>query len=498
MNMGRKTGIALAGTLAAALLAAGGPARAAKVYPSAGTTSAAFLKLGVGARPVAMGGIHLPAQADPFALYWNPAALAYSGAGRSAGLFHNEHFQGLAQEFLGYSGPAGEGTLGLGLNYFRVGKDLERRSGLNESDPLNPITVPEGRFGAYDLAFYAGYGAFAGRGAALGVSLKMIRQSIDDEAGETAALDLGALRSFRWRGGEYTAGLAVQNLGPGVRFVRRSHPLPLTARATLGRTLGPRGAALALQLEKPVDNYPSLAAGGEYPLTGRMSLRAGYRYRQHGNELGAWSGFSAGAGVAFDRLTFDYAFTPFGVLGESHRFSLALRFGEAGGRAAPPPAARAPAPAPEAGFTVRRLPVSARPITLSPRGARYELKAASEAGALASLSFRALLRGEAPAEIFVSEGAPSGELLAGFPEGVLPLKVLRAGQPAGSVHGDVRLLFRLPRQVAGAGRPVLFYRAGPEWREAALAPAGEEGDSLLFSASAPFSADYALGLKTGE
>lgn len=482
-----------AGLAAAALCLAVRPAPAAKVYPSAGTTSAAFLKLGVGARPAAMGGVYLPGPADPFALYWNPAGLAYSGAERSAGLFHNEHFQGLSQEFLGYSGPSGSGTLGLGLNYFRVGRDLERRSGLNESDPLNPITVPEGRFGAYDMAFYAGYGAFGGRGAALGASLKLIRQSIGGESGSTAALDLGALRSFRWRGGEYTAGVAVQNLGPGVKFVERRHPLPLTARASLARTFGARGASLALQLEKPVDNYPALAAGGEYPLTGRMALRAGYRYRQHGNELGAWSGFSAGAGVAFDRLTFDYAFTPFGVLGESHRFSLALRFGAAGSGTARAPA---PPPAPEPGFSAHRLTVSARPITLSPRGARYELKAASASCGLASLLFRALLRGAAPAEIFVAEGAPYGDLLAGFPAGVLPVKVWRAALP-GQAEGEVKIVFRVEKSLAAAGRPVLLYRSGGVWTEAEYSASGEEGGSLLFSASVP-AADYALGLRTGE
>jgi hypothetical protein len=472
-----------------------GAAGAAKIHPSAGSTSAAFLKLGIGARASAMGGAFAAVPGDPFAIYWNPAGLAYAGPQQNIGFFHNEYFQGLGQEFLSYSAPAGRGGWGLGLNYFYTGSDLERRSGLNEGDPLSPISPPEGEFGAYDLAFSGGYGRRYAGNYALGAAVKVIRQSIDNERGASAALDLGLMRGFSWRGGDYTAGVSVQNIGPGIKFERRRYDLPLIFRAGLSRRLDERGALLSLEADKPVDNYPSLAAGIEYPLTGRMALRTGYRYRLHGNELGAWSGFSAGAGVAFDRLTFDYAFTPFGVLGNSHRFSINLRFGGAA-----PAAARAPTktPSQEAGFTDFLLAASSKPLTISPRGAKYRISAVSAECGIAAMKFTTMLRGDPPTGFPVAEGSPSGQLLAGFPEGLLPLKVWKPGGIPGSVQGDIHFSIRVAKSAVEIGRPVFMFRKGSEWHEVPSTPEEAEPEYYLFSASAPSSVHYALGLKTGD
>jgi len=481
---------ALPGLLLAAVCCFPPDAAGARVHPDAGSTAAAFLKLGAGARAAALAGAFTGVPGDPFAIYWNPAGLAYSGPERSLGFFHNEYFQGLGQEFLAYSAPARRGVLGLGLNYFYAGSGLERRSGLNEGDPVNPISPPEGEFGAYDLALSGGYARRLKDGYSAGAAVKLIRQSIDDETGYSAALDLGLLREFAWRGGDYTAGLAVLNLGPGIKFSERRYGLPLVFKAGLSRRLDESGALLSVEADQPVDNYLSLAAGVEYPLTSRLALRTGYRYRLHGNELGAWSGFSAGAGVAFERLTFDYAFTPFGVLGNSHRFSINLRFGEAA--AARPAAARS---APPEGYRNFDFSVAARPLTLSARGIRYEIKAASPDCGLSSLTFKTLLRGEAGAELQVAEGSPSGELLAGFPDGALPLKVWRPGALPGSVQGDIGFEFRLPKAVVGAGSVVFMYRAGDRWVEAPTTPLEAGQDDYLFSASAPFSGHYAAALR---
>ena len=480
------------GALLLALLCAPGPAlRAASIHPDAGSTSAAFLKLPVGARAAALGGAFAAVPGDPFAIYWNPAGLAYAGPQETVGFFHNEYFQGLGQEFLSYSAPARGGGWGLGLNYFYTGSDLERRSGLNEDDPANPISPPEGEFGAYDLALSAGYARRYPGDYALGAAVKIIRQSIDDERGLSAALDLGALRDFAWRGGEYTAGLSVSNIGPGIKFVEKRYDLPLVFRAGLSRRLEDSGALLSLEADKPSDNYLSFTAGVEYPLTGRLALRSGYRYRLRGNELGAWSGFSAGAGVAFDKLTFDYAFSPFGTLGNSHRFSVNLRFG---GEAA----ARASLPAPAPGFRNFGFAVAPRAMMLSARGVKYEISAASGDCGIAALKFITLIKGEAPAQLQAEEGSPSGELLSGFPEGLLPLKVWRFAAVPGSVQGEMNFLFRVPKAAAGAGRAVFMFRRGAEWVEVPSEPQEAEPEYYLYSATSPPSSHYALGLKPGN
>lgn len=478
------------------------PAAAAKIYPSAGSTSAAFLKLPVGARAVAMGGAFTAVPGDPYAIYWNPAGLAGLEGERHAGLFHNEYFQGLGQEFLFYSAPAAGfrlplagrprgGAFGLGLNYFYTPKDMERRSGLYEADPVNPISPVEGKFGAYDLAFSAGYGWRRGADLSLGAAFKVIRQTIDEESGGSVALDLGLLRDFTYGGTPYTAGFTVQNLGPGLKLADRRYGLPLVFKAGLSRPLPGPGGLLALEVSKPVDNYPSVAAGVEYPLTGRLALRSGYRYRLYGNELGAWSGFSAGAGVAFDKLSFDYAFTPFGVLGNSHRFSINLRFGAAAAAAAVTPAPARPAPQAPAGYRNFEFKVSPRALTLSARGAKYEIKAVSAECGLSSVMFMTLLRGEVPAGFSVAEGEPSAAAGAGLPAGTLPLRLWRPGPLPGSVQGDIKLEFRIPKSEADAEKVALLYKSGAGWKDAGAALSGGDGQFNFFTALVPQAAAYA-------
>lgn len=495
----------LAALVAAAVLAPS--LEAARIHPEAGSTAAAFLKLPVGARPAAMGGAFAAAEGDPYSLYWNPAGVAGLRE-RRAGFFHNEHFQGFGQEFLYYAAPADglrlpfigrlrDGVFGLSLNYFYTPDELERRSGLYESDPANPISPVEGHFGAYDLALAASYARRTAAGTALGATLKVIRQSIDEEAGMTAALDLGAVKKVRLGGEEYAAGVSLRNLGPGIKLVSRSYALPLSLRAGLSRRLPGSGALAALDLEFPVDNYPSVMLGAEYPVAGGLTLRSGYRYRLHGNELGAWSGFSAGAGFRLEKVSFDYAYSPAGELGDSHRFSVDFRFGRPRARLMDEIRIGSPAPAP-APAQVRDgsdlvLPVSARALSLSRRGVLYELTAAAEGTALKSVSFRTLLRGPAGSELRAAE---SDVLPAGappLPGSAAPSVVWEFPHFPGSVQGDVRIEFALPVSEVFRKEVMVFVRTGGGWesRTASSVLAGGNG-VLIFSVTVPPAPAYAV------
>ena len=69
---------ALTALVAFAVLGAGGVARAQGTLGGqrAGTSSATFLRIGVGARAVGMGETFVAVANDPSAIYWNPAGLA--------------------------------------------------------------------------------------------------------------------------------------------------------------------------------------------------------------------------------------------------------------------------------------------------------------------------------------------------------------------------------------------------------------------------------------
>ncbi len=495
---------ALAAAVLAALLVP--PARAARIYPSAGTTSAAFLKIGVGARAVSMAGAFTALADDPYAAYWNPAGLA-SGYGRAAVFTHNEYFEGLAQEYAGYMLPGenigflrntrfSDGALGLGLNYFHTPKDLERRSGLNEADMLNPVSPVEGKFKAYDLALGAAYGFNYSRDLRLGAGLKFIRQSIDTYSGNTAALDVGALYDFQWLDRQFTAGFAAQNIGPGVKFEEKRFDLPLTFKAGLGHRIYDRGTLLGLDVSKPIDNYPSIALGAEQPFSDRLFLRAGYRYRQHGNELGAFSGLAAGVGFIYERFSFDYAFSPFGDLGAAHRLSLAYRFKGPDKAVSRRPSEAVPAAERLEGSRRAEYAVTRRPVKISPRGVDYSVEAVSADSGLGRLAFRARQRGgaDAPAPE-VLEGRLPPALAMKLPAGYSQLSAWELGGGFWGVTGELELLVRFRESEAAGKDAVLFYMTSSGWRKVSGTENACSSGVCVFSVKVPLSTHYALAVK---
>ena len=478
------------------------PLHAAKIYHAAGTTSAAFLKLGVGARATAMGGAFAGVTDDPYSIYWNPAGLASLEGEKNIGFFHNDHFQGLKQEFMLYTAPAEgltflktrelrSGIWGVGLDYFYTPKDMERRSGLNESDPLAPISLSEGKFGAYDMAVSLGYGWQPETGLGVGFAFKVIRQSIDNRSAATAALDLGVMKDYTWFGEDFTAGLSVQNIGPGIKFISERYDLPLVFKAGLSRRLPGSGALFLLEADKPIDNYPSFILGAELPVVAKLALRTGYRYRHNGNELGPWSGFSAGAGLTFSRFSFDYSFSPFGELGNSHRFSLNARFGGGAASLKGFKGSAQPDGAMRNSRTVSYA-VSPKAIMLSQRGVKYQIRAVSESADLYAFSFRTMVRGPVAADISVTEGELPQVLASRLPAGMVQLKAWEFYPGIGDMQSDITFELRSPK-VSDGKKYSFLYLTKNGWKEIAITPAREDAELVYFEVSVPFSTHYMLG-----
>jgi tetratricopeptide (TPR) repeat protein len=78
----------------------------------------------------------------------------------------------------------------------------------------------------------------------------------------------------------------------------------------------------------------SLQGGLEFSYLSKYFLRAGYQGFLSNNAIDGLSGLALGAGIQLAGFTLDYAYLPYGNLGDSHRFSISYPF-DAGGTPAP-------------------------------------------------------------------------------------------------------------------------------------------------------------------
>jgi hypothetical protein len=167
----------------------------------------------------------------------------------------------------------------------------------------------------------------------LGTNLKYIRSSIANASAQSFALDLGGQYALAGVGGPGLPllGLAVQNIGPGMKFLDQTSQLPLTFAAGLGYRL-PIGLTVAMDFkQRPYGHESEFSVGIEYAMLANFALRAGYGTTKAYNGassggFAALNGFATGLGFKLRSYSLDYSFTPMGELGNVQRFSLGARF----------------------------------------------------------------------------------------------------------------------------------------------------------------------------
>jgi len=194
--------------------------------------------------------------------------------------------------------------------------------------------APTGSYKASDQAVSLGFASRLLGGLGLGANVKYVRGSIAESSAQSYAADVGcryALSGLRGPGLPML-GLAVLNMGPGMRFLDRTSQLPLTVAAGLGYRL-PAGLVLAVDYKHhPYANESDFSVGTEYALFSSFALRAGYgsakAYDASGRRGGmsAINGMTTGCGFKLAGYSLDYSFTPMGELGNVQRFSLGARF----------------------------------------------------------------------------------------------------------------------------------------------------------------------------
>jgi hypothetical protein len=282
----------------------------------AGGTAAAFLKVAVGAKNVALGETGA-AFRDANAAYWNPAGLT-GVTGHSISVMHAVWLEDVSLQNASYAQKVGNGAMAVSASYLGVPEIMKYdNTGMAENSSYRPS----------DAAIWLSY-ARQMRGLPLGISIKYIKSDIDGNTASAVAADLGAmLQPYMLAGRELYVGFAVQNIGSKMKFLRNSDPLPFNLKAGAWYDLS-KSFGAALDVNKTIDSDP-VANGGlqyQYQFEGQTYVAARAGVRTNAKDLGGMAGLTSGIGVGYRGLEIDYAFVPYGDLADTHRFSLRYNF----------------------------------------------------------------------------------------------------------------------------------------------------------------------------
>lgn len=312
--------------LVAALLLLPGAARANKGGYSdfsnraIGTSGSEFLLFDLGARGIALGGAYTAVTDDATSLYWNPAGLAKVPRA-SASFMYTRFVEEISYQSVHAAARLTDvGVLAAGARYRDIGK----------VDHTDLAGNPRGTFRPRDYVAELGWGrsvldlSDSDIEVAMGVTGKWIHSDYLLHADGYGG-DVGVQSRFYGRRYAYDLAFVAQNLGVGQKFDQVRDTLP--TRLRLGAAVRPiRPLLVSAEMIAPAANNPYGAFGVEYAWEPARRLKAAGRAGFNSltlDDLGAQTSFTAGMGLSLSDLSFDYAFVPFGILGDAiHRFSV--------------------------------------------------------------------------------------------------------------------------------------------------------------------------------
>lgn len=277
-------------------------------------SGASFLKIDTDARAVSMGSAYTALASGVNSIGYNPAGLS---AARSVelGFSHTNWIMESSHDFAGVAVPLKTPGLVLGLGITRLSNGSIDARGEDRS--------AGGSFSSYDQAISLTSAKSLGRNR-LGLAVKYLESSIAGVKARGVAFDLGFNRSINTRI-PMSLGLAVQNLGSGMKYFTQRDPLPLSVSAGFSFSVVP-GLNLALDAKRMIyDKQNSVSLGTEYAVLSGLALRSGYLANTSMNAVKN-KGFSVGMGLNFWNTSLDYSATPYGELGNTQKITLKRTF----------------------------------------------------------------------------------------------------------------------------------------------------------------------------
>jgi hypothetical protein len=306
-----------------------------------GTAGAQWLKIGVGARSVAMGNSGTVVANDATGLYWNPATVAALKQ-KNISFCHIDWIADISYDFMALTLPLTDAsTLGFSLGVLSMGKmDVTT---LDEPDGTGDT------FGAGAFSAGVSYSKYLTDRFLAGMTVKYIREQIWDLQSSAIAVDIGTLYWTGFRSLRF--GMSLSNFGTDLQFhgsqldyaadvdndiyttdidtelKATSYPLPLIMRVGVAYdlTYSPVGrVTLATDAMFSSDQKERAVSGVEYAYNDFIYARAGYKLRT--DEAGLTAGIGLKLPIGLSNLNVDYAWADMGRLCNAHRISAGIRF----------------------------------------------------------------------------------------------------------------------------------------------------------------------------
>jgi hypothetical protein len=305
----------------------------ARIFEKVGTIGGQSLKIGIGARPAAMGEAFVAVAEDPISVYWNPAGIARLD-GQSITFNHATWPADIRISHAAYVFSPGRRFPGkLAISARSMWMDVE---------PVRTPYRPQGTgeyWDAGEMALGVSYArAFTDKFSA-GITVNYFKSALADVVAQTATVDFGTIYNTGVRG--FKIGIAIQNVGSDMEYSGTINPegvemdfqgervkLPILFRVGSAIDLYQREAhslVTAFDFTHPPDNAERASWGLEYGFNEYFFLRGGYKFNYD------TEGLTAGLGIKFptsvgSQSRLDYSYSDMETLGASHRFSLTMSF----------------------------------------------------------------------------------------------------------------------------------------------------------------------------
>jgi hypothetical protein len=280
---------------------------------SAGSSGLSFLKFGFGARNIAMGDAGASASNDLSALFYNPARLNLVEKNEVM-FMHNEWIQDVRSEVGGIKWNMFNLPWAIGFNVTNV-SDIEVRQ-----IPGEPVSTFNANY--FFMSLSSGFRVI--NDLDFGASVKYLYEGLLNDESNGLAFDFGF--NFQTPVKGLSASTVIKNLGSMNALRNEETKLPTEFRLGSAYQFGVESASLDLITAAEIQKYLDtddihFNLGADIIYDQLIALRAGY---QTGYES---RGLTAGIGLMWGGLRFDYAYMPFSLgLGNANLFSLQFEF----------------------------------------------------------------------------------------------------------------------------------------------------------------------------